>query len=138
MTPEKDAELCTKYSKIFKNRDMTILETPIAWGLECDDGWYDLISMLCHNIQSYVDWKSSTLSSEERVSLQPVADQVKQKFGGLRFCVTGGDETIEGMIRMAESMSYKLCECCGNKGNLRSGSWIKVLCDSCDTQQRHF
>ena len=136
MTPEKDAELCTKYSKIFKNRNMTELETPITQGLECDDGWFDLVSVLCHNIQSHVDWKSSTLSSEELASLQPVIDQVKEKFGGLRFYVTGGDETIEGMIRMAESMSYKLCERCGNKGNLRSGDWIRTSCDSCDVQQR--
>ena len=136
MTPEKDAQLCTKYSKIFKNRDMTKFETPIGWGLECDDGWFDLISVLCHNIQNYVDWKSSTLSSEECENLQPVADQVKPKFGGLRFYITGGDEKIEGMIMMAESMSYKLCELCGNKGKLRSGGCITTLCDSCDAQQR--
>jgi len=136
MTPEKDVELCSKYSKIFKNRDMRKFETPIARGLECDDGWFDLISALCHNIQNYVDWKSSVLSSEECENLQPVADQVKQKFGGLRFYITGGDERIEGMIMMAESMSYKLCEWCGNKGKLRSGGWVTTLCDSCDAQQR--
>ena len=48
-----------------------------------------------------------------------MADQVKEKFGTLRFYYTGGDDRIDGMVRMAESMSAVTCETCGAPGKLR-------------------
>lgn len=60
---------------------------------------------------------------------QVVAVQVKEKFGGLRFYYEGGDETIYGMVRMAESMSVRTCEVCGNLGKPRNTGWIRTLCD---------
>ena len=33
---------------------------------------------------------------------------VKEKFGGLRFYVEGGDEYIQGLIAMSEAYSYHL------------------------------
>lgn len=60
---------------------------------------------------------------------QVVADQVKEKFGTLRFYYHGGDEQIYGMVRMAESMSAVTCEECGTPGKIRNGGWIRTLCD---------
>lgn len=60
---------------------------------------------------------------------QVVAVQVKEKFGTLRFYIDGGDETIFGLIRMAESLSAVTCERCGNKAKTRGGSWLLTLCD---------
>lgn len=58
-----------------------------------------------------------------------VATQVKEKYGTLRFYVYGADEYIDGMIHMAEGISARTCETCGNPGKIRDGGWIRTLCD---------
>ena len=58
------------------------------------------------------------------------ASQVKEKFGGLRFYTNGYTDEIGGMIRMAESMSYRTCEVCGNPGRSNHHGWISTLCDT--------
>lgn len=58
------------------------------------------------------------------------ASQVKEKFGGLRFYYDGGDDIVSGMVRMAESMSYRTCEECGAPGMSNSYGWISTLCDT--------
>ena len=63
------------------------------------------------------------------VSLMETAAQVKEKFGGLRFYVDGGDDWVYGAISMAESMSYRTCEVCGAPGVTRGEGWIRTTCD---------
>ena len=60
---------------------------------------------------------------------QVVASQVKEKFGTLSFYYGGGDENVHGMVRMAESMSARMCETCGNPGKVRGRGWLTTLCD---------
>ena len=60
---------------------------------------------------------------------QVTLDQVKEKFGTLRFYYTGGDDVIDGMVRMAESMSGVTCEECGNPGKRIGGGWVTTLCE---------
>jgi hypothetical protein len=60
---------------------------------------------------------------------QVTLDQDKEKFGTLRFYYSGGDDSIDGMVRMAESMSAVTCEECGVPGRSRHGGWISTLCD---------
>lgn len=134
MTPEQDKYLCKKYPKIFKDRDGSIVETCMAWGFECGDGWFDLIDTLCQQIQRYIDWKSRDFSEEEKQEFQVVAAQVKEKFGSLRFYYYGGDDTIHGMVSMAEAISGRTCELCGNLGQLRSKRWQQTLCSSCEVK----
>lgn len=59
---------------------------------------------------------------------QVTLDQVKEKFGTLRFYYTGGDDYIDGMVTMAESMSGVTCEECGLPGTQTQGGWIKTAC----------
>jgi hypothetical protein len=59
---------------------------------------------------------------------QVTLDQVKEKFGTLRFYYSGGDEYISGMVTMAEAMSGITCETCGKPGTSTGGSWIKTAC----------
>jgi hypothetical protein len=61
---------------------------------------------------------------------QVVATQVKEKYGTLRFYYYGGDEVIDGMVSMAESLSAVTCEKCGAPGKERGGGWILTLCDT--------
>ena len=112
MKEENAKYLHTVYPKIFPNE---------FWGFECSDGWFNILNMACRNIQHHLDWKPDIP--------QVVAQQVKEKFGGLRFYVQGGDEYTNGIISMAEAMSEVTCEVCGEPGETRHGGWIKVLCD---------
>jgi hypothetical protein len=59
---------------------------------------------------------------------QVTLDQVKEKFGTLRFYYSGGDDVIDGMVRMAESMSGVTCEECGKPATQTPGGWIKTVC----------
>ena len=61
---------------------------------------------------------------------QVVATQIKEKFGTLRFYYNGGDSVVDGIERMADSMSAVTCEDCGAPGKPRSGGWIQTLCDA--------
>jgi len=61
---------------------------------------------------------------------QVTLDQVKEKFGTLRFYYTGGDDEISGMVRMAEGMSGVICEECGAPGKRRGSDWIYTACDA--------
>lgn len=56
-------------------------------------------------------------------------DQIKEKFGTLRFYFSGGDEQITGMVRFAEYLSDQTCEITGKKGQMCSsaGGWMKTL-----------
>ena len=63
---------------------------------------------------------------------QVTLDQVKEKFGTLRFYYTGGDDYISGMVSLAESMTAVTCENCGNPGSCRGGGWIHTYCTPCE------
>lgn len=60
----------------------------------------------------------------------PTIDQVKEKFGTLRFYVSNSNQELDNYITFAESMSGVMCEVCGSPGKRRSGSWVRTLCDA--------
>jgi hypothetical protein len=125
MKQELDSLLCEKYPAMMVNRHGAVTKTAMCWGFECGDGWYNILNLLMSNIQSHIDWKNK----KEQVVPQVTLDQVKEKFGTLRFYYSGGDDYIRGLVSMAESMSAITCETCGNPGKQRSGGWIKTLCE---------
>ena len=63
---------------------------------------------------------------------QVTLDQVKEKFGTLRFYYTGGDDEISGMVRMAESMSGVTCEECSAPAKPHGPGWIRTICEPCE------
>jgi hypothetical protein len=63
---------------------------------------------------------------------QVTLDQVKEKFGTLRFYYTGGDDYIRGMVSLAESLTGVTCESCGNVGEHRGGGWVHTYCTPCE------
>jgi hypothetical protein len=132
MKQELDEALCAKYPNIFVNRHGDMKETAMCWGFECGDGWYQVLDSLCGQIQHYTDWNNKNFEkgyTQYKQVPQVVATQVKEKFGGLRFYYDGGDDHISGMVRMAESWAANTCEECGAVGKLRTGGWIRTLCD---------
>jgi hypothetical protein len=142
MKQDLDEQLCTKYPKIFVNRHEDMTTTAMCWGFGCGEGWYQILDSLCSQIQHHIDWNNSNFDkgyTQYKQVPQVVADQVKEKFGGLRFYYHGGDDYIHGLVSMAESWAENTCEECGLLGKVRHGGWIKTLCDKHeeDRQQRY-
>jgi hypothetical protein len=131
MREELDSYLCQTYPKLFVNRNKHMTETCMFWGFECGDGWFSILNMLCQNIQHHIDWQNKKEQTVEQV----VVDQVKEKFGTLRFYYTGGDDHIRGLVRMAESMSGVTCEDCGNPGQTGGEGWIRTICAPCEDKR---
>jgi len=126
--------LYEKYPNLFLNRNKTPMESCMSFGIECNLGWYDIISSLCWMIKQHEDNIENNKKHFPETAKEyfPVYfDQVKEKFGGLRVYFSGGDDYVEGLVSMAESFSYKVCEVCGNKGKPNKGGWISTLCENC-------
>ena len=95
-------------------------------------GWWPILERLCANIQSHIDRKAK----QGQFIPQVVVEQVKEKFGGLRFYYNGGDATIDGMVRIAEEWANLSCETCGSPGKKREGGWIRTLCDTHEAERQ--
>ena len=131
MSPELTTKLIEQYPEQFKNLKY----------LECDDGWYEILSRLCYIVNNRIDYKQRLNEPLESFYWS----QIKEKFGGLRAYCYGADEFIRGAIDMAESMSYITCEATGEKGKVRHKkfdedgqpipAWVRTLCDSEATEQ---
>ena len=65
--------------------------------------------------------------------------QVKEKFGGLRFYVSGATKEEYAIITKAEHMSEETCEDCGKPATMKkSGNWLMCLCNDCfDVAEQH-
>ena len=133
MKQELDKLLCEKYPKMLINRNKPMTETCMCWGFECGDGWFQILDSLMGNIQHHIDWNNKNFEkgyTQYKQVPQVTLDQVKEKFGTLRFYYTGGDDVIDGMVRMAESMSAVTCEECGHPGTTGGQGWISTLCET--------
>jgi len=157
MRKELDEALCAKYPLVFKDRNADMRTTAMCWGLECGDGWYNLIDVLCGLLTSEyrgaqsryeylmqagvggILYGTKTVTQEdidqakakldEETLKVPVAVQVKEKFGGLRFYVQAATDKHHQYINFAESMSYRTCEECGAPGKTYTDGWHMTLCD---------
>ena len=114
---EKDYESFAKrmeetYPKMFSSR---------YGGFAVSAGWWPMIETLCATIQSRVD--------NNKDCPQVVVEQIKEKFGSLRFYYQGGDDFISGAVFLAENMSGHMCEECGAPGKQTKGGWVRTLCD---------
>jgi hypothetical protein len=163
MSPELDKALCTAYPLIFKERNRKDGKWPISWGFEFGDGWYGIIDTLCamlywpysaaeerHRVVKGLEGKPPSAGSKlvtaddvkkaevEMVAarkLVPVCRQAKEKFGGLRFHVNKSSEVQAAYVDFAERMSARTCEECGAPGKLRTGGWLRTLCDTHEAER---
>lgn len=119
----------TKYPKLF--------EHPYG-GIAVGPGWWPIIEALCDQIHHHVKWKQEQKEKYKRGDGCPdvIVEQIKEKFGGLRFYYQGGDDVVDGLVRMAESWASHTCEECGKPGKSRSGGWIRTLCDEHEEEQQ--
>ena len=75
MKKELEIQLVKKYPIIFKQYGGDIRETCMGWGVECGEGWYNILNKLCEEITKI----------QTKYKFNVIADQIKEKFGGLRF-----------------------------------------------------
>jgi hypothetical protein len=95
-------------------------------------GWYNLI----YTLTNCIDRRLEHLNKDGG-NRKVIIAQIKEKFGGLRYYADGDiDEQMDGMIDFAESLSYTICEECGAPGKLRSGGWMRTLCDKHEEERQ--
>ena len=114
------------YNKYFKNWDNSEQRGPFSlFGIECDDGWFDLLNNLCEKMETYIN------STENPDAYYVV--QIKEKWGTLRFYMSGYSDEIDALVTIAEKSSEITCECCAKPGQLGKGKfgWYQTLCDKC-------
>lgn len=155
MNPELQSALYAKYPLIFREHGLPMSETAMCWGLQCGNGWHDIIDHLCYAMT----WTYSTgfMQGDGHISVEPpqvVFTTVKEKFGTLRIyhrlefseafsalCETNADARkirdryesyFDGIIHMAEILSSRTCEDTGKPGEMHvsGGSrrgWYRTL-----------
>jgi len=119
--------LYKNFPSLYKQAGEHPTRTCMCWGFECGDGWFDLIKRLSERLKEI----------SERTGGDIQAEQVKEKYGTLRFYINGGDEEAYKAIDRAERESSHTCELCGNnKGRLIDQfGWWRVLCQKCETKR---
>lgn len=173
MSPELDKKLCEKYPKIFVNRDSSAQASCMHWGFSHSDGWYRILELFCeaatctYATSTHVDdedgkrlgLKLNKYSDKYYLEINPpmlIADQVKEKFGTLRFyyhlkfdpvvlelsksgkypeivqIIERYNAHFDGMVHMLEIASSMTCEVSGKEGELHvSGGnrygWYRTL-----------
>jgi len=123
-TKMKKEEFEPLYFKTFKH----FIPKPLTYGLEIKPGWYNLVWDLTETIDRYLK------NNDKKATV--ILDQVKEKFGGLRYYYHLEGEPkkdtfkmIWGMNWLAESQSFNICQECGLRGELdKNERWYKTLC----------
>ena len=119
-------KLMTAYPQLFpKDADGKPREPDCgAW---CPVGWQSMVEELCSKLTEIVD--------EKKLAFQ--IEQIKEKFGGLRFYYSyEGDRApeIADLIHETEQRSFKICEVTGEEGDLcikgKGYGWMKTLSPS--------
>ena len=92
----KDAKYGEDFMKrfpiLFQERSKSMQETCMCWGIECPIGWYHILEQLCTVLEYY------NIEFTRNHGLAIVADQVKEKFGTLRFYFTVRHVDKDGVV----------------------------------------
>lgn len=129
MRIELEQKLKDKYPMLMAdllNPDVTMQYSCMFWGIECGDGWFDLIDELCSKLEQMNVELASSGAGYIKCS------QVKEKYGTLRFYVCGDypDSTYD-LISEYEDKSGHVCENCGAPAKTEGGFWLTTLCTAC-------
>lgn len=141
VSPELERQLFEKYPDLYAYKSADGNSSDMThYGFAHGDGWFDIIDSLSATITGIMrnDRSRNHLTPEEFAETRQVrVAQVKEKFGSLRFYVDNGSPEVCAAITMAEMMSSRTCEYCGNSGMRRGGGWVKVRCDACEAKRKN-
>lgn len=102
MSPHLEKKLLEKFPELYRRYYWGVMQSPMGWGFECPDEWYDSICLLSRKITDYMKKHNCVIE----------ADQVKEKFGTFCFywsCDDMGEDfsgriwnDIENMIKKCQ------------------------------------
>lgn len=125
MNSNLDKQLCEEFPILYADRDKPIYESAMGFGFCVDDGWFDLIYNLSKNLTNIIN----ELPKDQQKSYKVA--QVKSKFGNLRYYMQNETPEMTKLIMAAECKSEKICEICGNTGQIVSNKgYLKALCNN--------
>lgn len=101
-----------------KYRKLVTLDVDVRVG----DGWDNIVDSALTTIATYCMTKPA---------LNCKVNTIKEKFGALRIYHNANDSYINGVVNMANAISEKTCELCGNPGELYKDGCARVRCDLC-------
>lgn len=121
MKKELQDKLYNKYPSLFKDKDKSMQETCMCWGIDCGEGWFSLIDKMCEEI----------MKVDKKKEIRFI--QVKEKFASLRCYTNIYVKEVEEIIDRYVVESYKTCEHCGAKENVHTNQdgWMSTLCNEC-------
>jgi hypothetical protein len=120
-TYNKGLTFLHKHLKFTRSINYIKQTNPYNYIFEVGDGWYKLIYELILNVRFNDEAKGKWITK---------VTQCKEKFGGLRFYVTGTSDKNWALIRNAEQKSYGVCEATGSEvevGTWNDG-WVQTIC----------
>jgi hypothetical protein len=120
-TYNKGLAFLHKHLKFTRSINYIKQTNPYNYIFEVGDGWYGLLYQLILNVRFNDEAKGKWVTK---------VTQCKEKFGGLRFYVTGTSDKNWDLIREAEKKSYGVCEVTGSEVEVGvwNGGWIITLC----------
>lgn len=123
ITPEA-MQILKRYPGTFGRGPWPIDKTMLGWGFTCGVGWYPILDRLFADIDRIRD--------EDGLKKLEVV-QVKEKLGGLRVYVKGGNDRVQARLWQAEEESLSICEGCGgpSPGISDRDGYLTTLCEPC-------
>ena len=96
---EKDTylKLMDEFPILYQRHKLSMSQTCMCWGIECSYGWYSVIRRLSANLEAL------NILIGKKYHLAIMAEQVKEKFGGLRFYFNVCDD---GRFRLMHILSF--------------------------------
>lgn len=129
MKTELELELVKKYPKILRDYKGDPMQTCMAWGVDTECGWFNLLDKCMEKLQYFCD-----ICSKDGRDVQVIATQIKEKLSTLRFYVSVYNATsverdiIDDIITEAEIRSAHTCEVTGKDGTVcKRGGWYRTL-----------
>lgn len=104
LDPVLTEKLYAAFPHLYRGRHKSKHESSMCWGVECGDGWYQLLYDLSQELSDYL---------AENPALDFEATQAKSKFGILHFHLSHRDEATERMIELARQRASVTCEVTG-------------------------
>ncbi len=127
MNRRLDTLLVKNHPLLFADRYSPMDRTAMCWGFDCGNGWYKLIKEAADALEPLI--KAAIEKDPEAGSLGFFrASQIKEKYGTLRFYLSGGTNEMYAITDKAQSQSSKTCETCGHPGKLRGQGWFYTAC----------
>lgn len=87
----------------------------------CNDGWFKILDDLSRDLTNII----------EETGCSCRCDDVKEKYGELRFYMDTETVEMSTLILKAEKLSSVTCELCGAQGKLIGTTWVSTLCIDC-------